>query len=106
MGWVWAMSLPGLVCLLVAVAALERLGLWFGGRSWVPWRRHRTRATVSATAFDEVTALFYATKHHELEQRRTEFVLREDPGAADPRRFRLDLDVRDRTDAHPLRLRT
>jgi hypothetical protein len=32
-GLVWAMTLPGLVCLLVAVAALERLGLWFAGRS-------------------------------------------------------------------------
>lgn len=92
-GLVWAMTLPGLVCLLVAVAALERLGLWFAGRSWVPWRRHSTRATVSATAFDELTALVHATKHLELEQRRTEFVLREDPGAADPRRIRLELPL-------------
>jgi hypothetical protein len=92
-GLVWAMTLPGLVCLLVVVAALERLGLWFAGRSWVPWRRHSTRATVSASAFDELTALVHATKHLELEERRTELVLREDPGVSDPRWLRLDLGL-------------
>ncbi|MFL6123463.1 hypothetical protein [Actinophytocola sp.] len=35
------MSLPGLVVLLVVLAALERFGLWANGRSWLPWRRKR-----------------------------------------------------------------
>jgi hypothetical protein len=91
-GWVFAMSLPGLVCLLVALAAVERFGLWATSRSRLPWRRGRTGTPASATGLDELTALFYATKHLELEQRRTELVLREDTGDADPRRFRLDLD--------------
>jgi len=68
----FAMTLPGLVVLLVALAALERFGRWFG-RSWLPWRRGR--APVSATGFDELTACFYAGKRIELEQRRTELVL-------------------------------
>jgi hypothetical protein len=90
MAMVWAMSLPGLACLLVVLAALERLGLWISGRSWLPWRR--TSPPVSGIALDEVTALFYATKHHELEQRRSELILREDTGDGAPRALRLDLD--------------
>jgi uncharacterized protein DUF6191 len=79
------MSLPGLVCLLVALAAVERLGRWT-----LPWRRGRG-TPLSAAGIDEVTALFYATKHHELQQRRTELVLRDDQGDGD-RPFRFDLD--------------
>lgn len=36
-----------------------------------------------------MTALFSATKHHELAQRRTEQMLREDEGDGAPRAFRL-----------------
>jgi Family of unknown function (DUF6191) len=90
MGWLWAMSLPGLACLLVLLVALERLGLWFSGHSWLPWRW--SKRPVSAAALDEVTALFYATKHHELQQRRTELMLREEAGDGAPRAMRLDLD--------------
>jgi Family of unknown function (DUF6191) len=58
----------------------------------VPARRARVRGAASATGLDELTALFYATKHYEMEQRRTELVLREDTGDAD--RLRFDLDER------------
>jgi hypothetical protein len=92
MGVLWAMSLPGLACLLVLLAALERFGLWITGRSWLPWRRARPARMVSAVGFDEVTALFYATKHYELEERKTALMLRDDEGDGAPRRFRLDLD--------------
>jgi hypothetical protein len=92
MGFFWAMSIPGLACLLVVLAALERLGIWFSGRSWLPWRRPKQNAVVSATGFDQVTALFYATKHYELEHRNTELMLRDDADDGAPRRFRLDLD--------------
>ena len=84
----WVMTIPGLACLLVVLAALERFGLWMGGRSWLPWRR-RTDTSMSATSMDELTALFYATKHHELQQRRTELMLRDDEGDGAPRAFRL-----------------
>jgi hypothetical protein len=87
MGFFWAMSIPGLACLLMVLAALERLGIWFSGRSWLPWRRPKRNTVVSATGFDQVTALFYATKHYELEHRNTELMLRDDaddgaPGAS------------------------
>lgn len=91
MGVLFALTLPGVVVLLVGLAALERLGLW-AGRSLLPWRRGR--ATVSAAGFDELTALFYAGKRIELEQRRTELVLRDDQldGAPPRGAVRLDLD--------------
>jgi hypothetical protein len=81
MGLLFALTLPGLVVLLVALAALERFGLWIG-RSWLPWRRNRP--TISATGFDELTACFYAGKRLELEQRRSELVLRPDQHGTAP----------------------
>ncbi|WP_433277433.1 DUF6191 domain-containing protein [Pseudonocardia xinjiangensis] len=92
MGVVWAVALTGLVCLLMALVVLDRIGFAVSGRSWLPWRRNKRTQAVLATGFDEVTALFYATKHYELEQRKTEFVLREDSDDGAPRRFGLDLD--------------
>jgi hypothetical protein len=69
----FTLTLPGLVILLVSVAAVERFGRWFG-RSWLPWRRS-TRAHISAGGFDELTACFYAGKRIELEQRTVHQVL-------------------------------
>jgi hypothetical protein len=60
MGFLWAMTLPGLVVALLVLAAVER----FTG--WLPWPRRR--APGSAVSLDEVNALFYATKHYELQQ--------------------------------------
>ena len=92
MGIVWAVSLVTLVCLLMALVVLDQLGFKVAGRSWLPWRRgERTRAAME-TGVDQVSALFYATKHYELEQRKTEFMLREDADDGAPGRFRLDLD--------------
>jgi hypothetical protein len=91
-GNIWAVSLVTLVCLLMALVVLDQLGFKVAGRSWLPWRRGaRTRAAIE-TGVDQVAALFYATKHYELEQRRTEFMLREDTEEGTPGRFRLDLD--------------
>lgn len=85
-------SLLGLVCLLMALAVLDRIGLAANGRSWLPWRRNERAQAVLAIGLDQVTALFYATKHYELEQRKTEFMLRDDSDDGAPRPFRLDLD--------------
>lgn len=94
MGLLWAMSLPGLVCLLVLLVALERFGLWFGRRSWLPWRRGNggpdprggpDRAELSAAGLDEFAAWLYAGKRVELEQRNTELMLRDDAEDGAPR---------------------
>lgn len=81
------MSLPGLVCLLVLLVALERLGLWFGRRSWLPWRRRASdRPELSAPAgLDEFAAWLYAGKRVELRQRNTELMLRDDAEDGAPR---------------------
>jgi hypothetical protein len=76
------MSPVGLAGMLVGLAFVER----FVRR--LPWKRGGGAA--SATGLDELTALFYATKHCELEQHRIELVLREDIGDGDRLRFELD----------------
>ena len=91
MGIIWALSLAAVVCLLMALAVLDRVGFAVSGRSWLPWRRHKRTQAALATGLDQVTALFYATKHFELEQRKTEYMLRDDTAEGAPRRFRLDL---------------
>jgi hypothetical protein len=84
MAWVWAMSIPGLVCLLVVLAALERFGLWASGRSRLPGRRNRTRDSLSGTGIEELGAFFYAGKRIELEQRQSELVMPERETSGDP----------------------
>ena len=84
----FALTLPGLVILLVAVAAVERFGRWLG-RDWLPWRRGRP--LVSAAGFDELAATLYAGKRIELEQRRAELVLCVDQHDAAPPHGRLEL---------------
>ncbi|HEY0498133.1 MAG TPA: DUF6191 domain-containing protein [Kutzneria sp.] len=91
MGLLWAMSLPGLVLLLVALAALERLGLWAGRASWLPWRRGRGGPPVSAAGFDEIGAAFYGSKRMELEHRQSQSMLREEEADGAPPN-RIDLD--------------
>jgi len=84
MAWVWAMSIPGLVCLLVVLAALERFGLWAGRRSWLPGRGDRTRESLSGTGIEELGAFFEAGKRAELEQRHTELILPDSETSGDP----------------------
>lgn len=84
------MSLPGLVCLLIMLVAIERFGLWAGRRSWLPWRR-ANRPELSAAGLDEFAASFQSGKRVELNQRNTELMLRDD--AADGAPPYIDLDA-------------
>lgn len=73
-GALFALTLPGLVCLLVLLVALERFGLWARGRSLLFWRRTRERSgpqslPLSGTGFEEVDAFFTGAKRAELEER-------------------------------------
>lgn len=92
MGFLWAMSLPGLVVLLVVLAALERFGLWAGGRSWLPWRRKREGTPVSAAGFEELDAFFMAGKRHELDQRNHSLMMRKDDEDGAPPLMEVDLE--------------
>jgi hypothetical protein len=51
------MTIPGLAVTLVALAALDRLGLWLRGRSGLPWYRDGHRPA-PAPGLDELQAVF------------------------------------------------
>jgi hypothetical protein len=92
MGLLWAMSLPGLVIALVILITLERFGLWFTRRSWLPWRRNRTGMPVSATALDVFGSALEPSRHNELDQRHVEAMIREDDEEGAPPRAKVDLN--------------
>ncbi|NMD61316.1 UNVERIFIED_ORG: hypothetical protein FNL38_102294 [Nocardia globerula] len=84
MGTVFAMSLPGLLVLLVVFAAAETLWNRLTGGRVLPWNRGRATRPVSAAGFEEVAALFQGSKHHEFEQRQSALMHREDGSDGDP----------------------
>jgi hypothetical protein len=90
MGFVFAMTLPGLVLLLLAVAAVDQLLLRTRARGTVPWRRD---AQVSSTGFDLLGAALSPGKADDLAQRRTEELVRDDEDDGAPPRSRVDLDA-------------
>ena len=85
MGLAFAMSIPGLAVLLIALASGERLLRWVR-------RRRGGHPVISATAFDEFTAMVHGSKRVELEQRQTTLVLGEDEESGAPPRGPVDLD--------------
>ncbi|MFF0817071.1 DUF6191 domain-containing protein [Rhodococcus sp. NPDC003318] len=91
MGVLWAMTIPGLVCLLVLFAFAETLWNRVTGGRMLPWTRKRGGRTVAATGFEEVAAMFQGGKHHEFEQRQTALMDRDDAGDAAPDRVRVDI---------------
>jgi hypothetical protein len=97
MGWLWAMSIPGIVCLLVVLAALERFGLWGGRRSWLPGRGDRTRNSLSGAGVEEFGAFFYAGKRDELEHRKSELVLPDSDTSGDPPAISVDPETGETT---------
>ena len=97
MGLLFVLTLPGLVCLLVLLVALERFGLWAHRRSWLPWRR-RTEPPgaqalpLSSIGFEEVDALLTGAKRTELAERHSRTMLRDEEGDGAPPRLLVDLD--------------
>lgn len=96
-GVLFALTLPGLVCLLILLVALERFGLWAHRRSWLPWRRGAGPAgpqssTLSGTGFEEVDAFFTGAKRAELEERLSRSMLRDEGADGAPPRPLVDLD--------------
>jgi len=88
-GAAFALTLPGLVVLLVAVAFADQLLLRTRRRGLVPWRRD---TQVSATGFDLLHAALSPGKRAELEQRHTVELVRDDQHDGAPPRSRVDLD--------------
>jgi hypothetical protein len=86
-----AMTLPGLVLLLLLVAVVEQVASRLRRRS--PLTR-RTRATLTATGMDFMAVLTMPEKERELDQRASEKVRRvaQEDGAP-PHRSTVDLDA-------------
>jgi hypothetical protein len=92
MVYVWAMSIPGLVCLLTVIAVLDQLALRAGRARWIPWRGTGREGQISATGFEQLHATFAAGKQNELDERKTSLMLRDDQGDGAPPRSRMDLE--------------
>lgn len=92
MGWLLAMTLPGLVLLLTLLAAVERFGLWAQERSWLPWMKKRPGMSISSAGFDELTATLQGAKRIELDYRQSSLMLRDDEADGAPPRTTVDLD--------------
>ncbi|MGP3971510.1 DUF6191 domain-containing protein [Streptomyces sp. 6N223] len=78
------MTLPGLVILLIAVAFVDRVLL--------SWRGVARGGGVSATGFEMLHASLLPGKEHELRQRETMTLLREEEGDGALPHSRVDLD--------------
>jgi hypothetical protein len=87
------MTVPGVVLLLIGLVAVDRMGLWGSRRLRLPWRREPEGRAMSAPGLDELHAIFYASKLHEIRQRRTSLMLRDEEGDGAPPRGRIDLDT-------------
>jgi hypothetical protein len=74
---VFFMTIPGLAVILVALAALDRLGWWLHGRSGLPWYRDGHRPAPAA-GLDQFQAVFHSSKRHVIERRRAELMLRDE----------------------------
>lgn len=93
-----ALTLPGLVCPLVLLVALERFGLSVHRRSWLPWRRRGPAPgpqsmVLSGTGFEEVDAFFTGAKRMELEERHSRSLLPAEEADGVPPRTVVDLDA-------------
>jgi hypothetical protein len=87
------MTIPGLAICLVALAGLDRLGLWLHGRSGLPWYRDGHRPA-PAPGLDELQAAFCSSKRHTIDQRWAELVLHDDEYNGAPPHVAIDLTGR------------
>ncbi|MGW3957176.1 DUF6191 domain-containing protein [Streptomyces sp. NPDC004752] len=87
------MTLPGLVILLTAVAFVDQLLLRAGRAGVLPWRNGVRCGQVSATGFEQLHGALSPGKQHELRERQSALLLRDDEeDGAPPRRSTVDLD--------------
>jgi len=84
----FAMSLPGLVVLLFVVAVVDQLAVRAGRTKWIPWRGGDRTGRVSSTGFAQLHMAFEPSKAHDVNERASQSLLREDDTDGAP----LDLD--------------
>ncbi|WP_323184979.1 DUF6191 domain-containing protein [Kitasatospora purpeofusca] len=91
MALVFAMTIPGLVCVLVALSFVDQLALRARRSRLVPWRGTGREGQISATGFEQLHAQFAAGKQHQLDERQSSLMLRDEEGEGAPPRTRVDL---------------
>lgn len=86
-------TLPGLVILLTVIAFVDQLLLRMGRAGLLPWRNSARVGQVSATGFEQLHGALSPGKQHELKERQSSLVMRDDEeDGAPPNRTRVDLD--------------
>ncbi|MFJ6568887.1 DUF6191 domain-containing protein [Streptomyces sp. NPDC091292] len=86
-------TLPGLVILLTAIAVIDQLLLRAGRAGVLPWRNSARVGQVSATGFEQLHGALSPGKQHELKERQSALIMRDDEeDGAPPHRTRVDLD--------------
>lgn len=91
MALVFAMTIPGLVCVLVALSFVDQLALRARRSRLVPWRGTGREGQISATGFEQLHAQFAVGKQHQLDERQSSLMLRDEEGEGAPPRTRVDL---------------
>jgi hypothetical protein len=88
-GALFALTLPGLVILLIVVAAVEHAWSRMGRRSPVPRRQRRA---LSASGLDVFSAALVPGRTIDLDQQRTREIRRDDVDDGAPPFTRIDVD--------------
>ena len=88
MGLVFALTLPGLVLVLLGLAAVDHVALRLHGHGIVPWRSDRA---VASTGFDLLHAALSPGKATSSTSGSTVELVRDEEGEGAPPRSRVDL---------------
>ncbi|MEU5308881.1 DUF6191 domain-containing protein [Streptomyces sp. NPDC021562] len=91
MQFVFFMTLPGLVVVLTVLAFADQLLLRAGRAGMLPWRNAARQGQISATGFEQLHAALSPGKQHELKERQSSLVLRDDEEDGAPPRSAVDL---------------
>jgi hypothetical protein len=84
MGWLWAMTIPGLVFLLVAVAAVEAFAKRGRGKDGMP---------VSAAGLEDFAGVFQGSKLIERDHKEHSLMMRDEVGDNAPPRTVVDFSA-------------
>ncbi|MER5407356.1 DUF6191 domain-containing protein [Streptomyces sp. NPDC002769] len=78
MGFAVFMTLPGLVVVLTLTAFADQALLRAGRAGLLPWRNGARQGQISATGFEQLHASLSPGKQHELTERQSALVMRDD----------------------------
>ncbi|MTE13022.1 hypothetical protein GLP40_09565 [Nocardia sp. CT2-14] len=77
------MTIPGLALLVIAVVFADVAYRKLTGRTALPWMRTEGERSAAAIGLEQFDAAFNSAKRHEMEQRQSVLMHRENPGDGD-----------------------